>query len=59
MSPEIRREVEQARQREIASHHRRIAERLGSAGYHDLASVHLLEARLAELDAAALAASER
>ena len=58
MSPDPR-EMEQARQRALASHHRRVAERLGSAGYWDLASVHLLEAKLAELNAAALASARR
>jgi hypothetical protein len=52
-------EMEQAQQRELANHHRRIAERLVNAGYWDLASVHLLEAKLAELNAAAIAASAR
>lgn len=59
MSPETRNEVEQARHRAIARHHRTIAERLGNAGYYDLAASHLLEAKLEELDALALAATGR
>lgn len=52
-------DVEQARQRALAHHHREVAERLGSAGYYDLASTHLLEARLADLNARALAVIAR
>ena len=59
MSREIQIEVEQARHRAIARHHRQLAERLGSAGYYELASSHLLEAKLEELDALALAAEPR
>lgn len=56
MSPESEIELEQARHRAVARHHRQIAERLGRAGYHDLASSHRLEAKLEELESIALAA---
>jgi hypothetical protein len=42
--------------REQAEEHRRLADRLGRAGYRDQAARHLLEARLHELKAAAFAA---
>jgi hypothetical protein len=48
-----------ATQREQAAEHRRQAERLCQAGYRDQAARHLLEARLHELRAAALAATSR
>lgn len=48
-----------ARQREQAAEHRRLAARLCQAGYRDQAARHLLEARLHELKAAALAATSR
>ncbi len=48
-----------SRLREQAAEHRRQAERLGRAGYRDQAARLLLEARLHELTAAALAATSR
>lgn len=45
--------------RDQASEHRRLAERLARDGYRDQAARHLLEARLLDLKAAAMAASSR
>jgi hypothetical protein len=45
--------------REQAAEHRRLAERLGRAGFRDLAARHLIEARLHDLRAAAFAATSQ
>jgi len=42
--------------RHQAAEHRRLADRLGHAGYRDQAARHLLEARLHDLNAAACSA---
>ena len=44
---------------EQAAEHRRQAELLGRAGYRDQAARHMLEARLIDLKAAAMAATGR
>lgn len=48
-----------ARPRERAAEQRRLAERFFQTGHRDQAARHLLEARLHDLEAAALAATSR